>query len=58
MRDIAHGAIAALIAYAAWKLAGHALWSVVALAAYYPIYFKLRDRLPTRTGRDRIADRT
>ena len=58
MRDIVHGAIGALIAYAAYQLAGHAIWSLVALVVYVPIYLKLRDRLPFRTGRGRAADRT
>ena len=56
MRDIAHGAIGALIAYAVYKLAGHAIWSLVALAIYVPIYFVVRDRVPLRR-RDRTGDR-
>lgn len=56
MRDLAHGVIGALIAYAVYKLAGHAGWSLVALALYVPIYFKLRDWMPLR-NRGRAADR-
>ena len=57
MRDIAHGAIGALIAYAVYKLAGHAVWSLVALVLYVPIYLAVRDRFPTRSGR-RADDRS
>ena len=56
MRDVAHGAIGALIAYAVYKLAGHAIWSLVALAIYVPIYLVVRDRVPLRRG-DRTVDR-
>ena len=58
MRDLAHGVIGALIAYAVYKLAGHAIWSLAALAAYLPIYLMVRDRLPLRRGRGRTSDRT
>ena len=58
MRDLAHGVIGALIAYAVYKLAGHAIWSLAALAAYLPIYLMVRDRLPLRKGRGRTSDRT
>ena len=58
MRDLAHGVIGALIAYAVYKLAGHAVWSLAALAVYLPIYLMVRDRLPLRRGRDRTSDRT
>ena len=58
MRDVAHGAIGALIAYAAYKLAGHAVWSLAALVLYVPIYLKLRDRLPPRSRGRGDADRT
>ena len=57
MRDVAHGAIGALIAYAVYKLAGHAIWSLVALAIYVPIYLVVRDRVPLR-GRGRTDDRS
>ena len=57
MRDIAHGAIGALIAYAVYKLAGHAGWSLVALAIYVPIYLALRDRFPL-AKRSRAEDRS
>ena len=56
MRDVAHGAIGALIAYAVYKLAGHAAWSLAALALYVPIYLVLRDRFPTAKG-PRAEDR-
>ena len=56
MREIAHGAIGALIAYAVYKLAGHAVWSLVALALYVPIYLVLRDRFPLG-NRGRAEDR-
>jgi len=46
MRDVAHGAISALIAYAVYKLAGHAGWSLAALVLYVPVYLALRDRFP------------
>ena len=49
MRDLAHGAIGALIAYAVYKLSGHAIWSLVAVVLYVPIYIKLRDRIPVRS---------
>ena len=52
MRDVAHGAVGALIAYAVYKLSGHAAWSLAALVVYIPIYITLRDRLPRRS-RDR-----
>ena len=58
MRDLAHGVIGALIAYAVYKFAGHAVWSLAALAVYLPIYLMVRDRLPLRRGRDRTSDRT
>ena len=57
MRDLAHGAIGALIAYAVYKLAGHAVWSMVALALYVPLYLVLRDRFPLGK-RGRAADRS
>lgn len=57
MRDLAHGAIGALVAYAAYQLAGHAVWSLVALAVYVPIYIVLRDRVPSR-DRGRADDRS
>ena len=57
MRDIAHGAIGALIAYAVYQLAGHAVWSLAALALYVPIYIVLRDRFPIRS-RGRADDRS
>ncbi len=57
MRDIAHGVIGALIAYAVYKLAGHAVWSLAALAIYVPVYFALRDRFPVRS-RGRADDRS
>ena len=57
MRDLAHGAIGALVAYAAYQLAGHAVWSLVALAVYVPIYIVLRDRVPSR-DRGRPDDRS
>ena len=56
MRDVAHGVIGALIAYAVYKLAGHAVWSLAALALYVPIYIVLRDRFPIRSRR-RADDR-
>ena len=56
MRDVAHGAIGALIAYAVYKLAGHAVWSLAALALYVPIYLALRDRFPSGK-RHRAEDR-
>ena len=56
MRDVVHGAIGALIAYAVYKLAGHAVWSLVALALYVPLYLVLRDRFPIRSRR-RADDR-
>ena len=56
MRDVAHGAIGALIAYAVYKLAGHAVWSLVALVLYVPIYLALRDRIPFG-NRGRSGDR-
>ena len=56
MRDIAHGALGALIAYAVYKLAGHAVWSLAALALYVPVYLVLRDRFPLGK-RSRAADR-
>ena len=56
MREIAHGAIGALIAYAVYKLAGHAVWSLAALALYVPIYLALRDRFPSGK-RHRAEDR-
>ncbi len=57
MRDLVHGAIGALVAYAAYQLAGHAVWSLVALALYVPIYIALRDRFPSRDRR-RADDRS
>lgn len=57
MRDLVHGAIGALVAYAAYQLAGHAVWSLVALALYVPIYLALRDRVPSR-DRSRADDRS
>ena len=57
MRDVAHGAIGALIAYAVYKLAGHAVWSLVALVLYVPIYLVLRDRFPPGK-RGRADDRS
>ena len=57
MRDLAHGVIGALIAYAVYKLAGHAVWSLAALVLYVPVYLLLRDRFPLRE-RGRAADRT
>ena len=57
MRDLVHGVIGALIAYAVYKLAGHAIWSLAALALYVPVYLKARDRIPFR-GRGRTSDRT
>ena len=56
MRDIAHGAIGALIAYAVYRLAGHAGWSLAALVLYVPIYLALRDRFPPGR-RSRAEDR-
>lgn len=56
MRDVAHGVIGALIAYSVYKLAGHAVWSLVALTLYVPIYIVLRDRIPSR-NRDRTVER-
>ena len=56
MRDLVHGAIGALIAYAVYKLSGHALWSLAALLLYVPIYLALRDRIPVR-NRNRGAER-
>ena len=56
MRDVAHGAIGALIAYAVYKLAGHAGWSLAALVLYVPIYLALRDRFPPGR-RSRAEDR-
>ena len=56
MRDIAHGAIGALIAYAVYKLAGHAGWSLAALALYVPIYLVVRDRFPVPRSRSRTDD--
>ena len=56
MRDVAHGAIGALIAYAVYKLAGHAGWALAALVLYVPIYLALRDRLPP-ARRSRAPDR-
>ena len=56
MRDVAHGAIGALIAYATYILAGHAVWSLAALAIYVPIYIVLRDRIPLR-NRGRTVSR-
>ena len=56
MREIAHGAIGALIAYAVYKLAGHAVWSLAAVALYVPIYLVLRDRFPAGK-RGRATDR-
>ena len=57
MRDLVHGAVGALVAYAVYQLAGHAVWSLAALALYVPIYLVLRDRFPTRT-RSRADDRS
>ena len=57
MRDLAHGVIGALIAYAVYKLAGHAIWSLAALVLYVPVYLKARDRFPLRE-RGRASDRT
>lgn len=57
MRDLVHGAIGALIAYAVYKLAGHAGWSLASVALYVPVYLVLRDRFPVR-NRDRTVDRT
>ena len=57
MRDLVHGAIGALVAYAVYQLAGHAVWSLVALAVYVPIYIVLRDRVPSR-DRGRANDRS
>lgn len=54
MRDLAHGVIGAVIAYAVYKLAGHAGWSLAALVLYVPIYLALRDRFPP--GRRSRAD--
>ena len=56
MRDLAHGVIGALIAYAVYKLAGHAGWSLAALALYVPFYLLVRDRISLR-NRDRPARR-
>lgn len=56
MRDVAHGAIGALIAYAVYKLAGHAGWSLAALVLYVPLYLVLRDRFPPGR-RSRAEDR-
>ena len=56
MRDVAHGAIGALIAYAVYRLAGHAGWSLAALVLYVPIYLALRDRFPPGR-RSRAEDR-
>ena len=50
MRDVAHGAIGALIAYAVYRLAGHAGWALAALVLYVPIYLALRDRFPRGAG--------
>ena len=50
MRDLAHGVIGAFVAYAVYKLAGHAGWSLAAVALYVPIYLLLRDRIPFRDG--------
>ena len=59
MRDLAHGVIGALVAYAVYRLAGHAGWSLAALALYVPIYLALRDRFPKRSrGRDEERNRT
>ena len=59
MRDLVHGAIGALVAYAVYQLAGHAVWSLVALAVYVPIYIVLRDRVPSRDrGQGRADDRS
>ena len=57
MRDVAHGAIGALIAYAVYRLAGHAGWSLAALVLYVPIYLTLRDRFPPGR-RSRAEDRS
>ena len=57
MRDVVHGAIGALIAYAVYQLTGHAVWSLAALALYVPIHLALRDRFPARS-RDRAGDRS
>ena len=54
MRDVAHGAIGALIAYAVYK---HAGWSLAALVLYVPIYLALRDRFPPGR-RSRAEDRS
>ena len=56
MRDLAHGVIGALIAYAVYKLAGHAGWSLAALVLYVPFYLMVRDRISFR-NRDRPARR-
>jgi len=57
MRDLVHGVIGAVIAYAAFKLAGHAIWALVGLGLYFPIYLKLRDHIPRRKpGSDRDRD--
>ena len=57
MRDVAHGAVGALIAYAVYKFSGHAVWSLAALALYVPIYLVLRDRFPLG-DRGRAGDRS
>ena len=57
MRDLVHGVIGAFVAYAVYKLVGHAGWSLAAVALYVPIYLVLRDRVPSRT-RDRTVKRT
>ena len=57
MRDVVHGAIGALIAYAVYQLTGHAVWSLAALALYVPIHLALRDRFPARS-RNRAGDRS
>lgn len=55
MRDVFYGAVGALVAYGAYKLGGHPVWALVAMAAYTPLYLKLRDRLPA-PRQDRASD--
>lgn len=55
MRDLTHGAIGALLAYAAYRWFGHAVWSLVAVALYFPFYLKFRDRFPPPKKRESEA---